>query len=590
MFDFIPTLSFVHVAAFTLMLASPLLIVPYLRRRSGKSVVVSSVLILKTLPKRARIRKRVKLPLRFFLELVALLLFCTALALPALKDLGKPIAVVFDTSMSMGAHEPDGQSRIVAARNALTGWLGKSSFAARFTLFRSSPKLVAVTENLSADELRSQVNSLEPTLAADSLVTELGQLANSNQFRRVLVVTDRVKPNTADSTLPSSIEILSTGSAVSNVYFTQAAIDSVTDPSPGFRLTAIVSASAANDVPVSVTLSGLPNSRDAETPLAKKSVVVSHEGETSLSFLLPKDTGDLTLFHLRLQPDNPQLDSISGDNEAWLGMSSQSTRKLLLISPLAQAGNSLGLSRLTSFGVTALTPERYATLSESERETYSAIIFHRSATSAIPQKPALFILPPVDNPVFPIIDNATNPKITSWLETNPLTTYLKASLISPAAAEIFRADSWVSPVINTEQGSMLVSGEYQGVRMVGVGFELLPYEGKDTPTLSVLTLNIFNWLIGKKELGNVNVTGEQFEKPGAYPVTNSAGRSEVTVVNAYHLEESQTFQRLPLQLQTSVPELGTEAPPSSLWQYILLLALLILLFELSLRVRSPGVA
>jgi hypothetical protein len=38
------------------------------------------------------------------------------------------------------------------------------------------------------------------------------------------------------------------------------------------------------------------------------------------------------------------------------------------------------------------------------------------------------------------------------------------------------------------------AGEYDGVRYAIVGFELFPFDGKKTPTLSILTLNLLSWV------------------------------------------------------------------------------------------------
>ena len=216
-------------------------------------------------------------------------------------------------------------------------------------------------------------------------------------------------------------------------------------------------------------------------------------------------------------------------------------------------------------------------------------IFHKSSPTIAPNKSTLFILPPANNPLFPVTNlEILNPKITSWAETHALTSYLKASLITPSASEIFDASGWISPIINTEQGSMIVGGELQGLRYVAVGFELLPYEGKDTPTLSVLTFNIFNWLMGQTLASSITITGESFEKAGPFFYQDKkSSQKEVRVANAFHSEESQTFIATPLKLSTNSSSTIPRSSPSPLWRYLLLIALSILSLEFFLRIRIP---
>ena len=55
-------------------------------------------------------------------------------------------------------------------------------------------------------------------------------------------------------------------------------------------------------------------------------------------------------------------------------------------------------------------------------------------------------------------------------------------------------------IINSEQGSILFAGESRGFRFAVLGFEIFPFEGSKTPALSVLTLNLLNWLANTRSL------------------------------------------------------------------------------------------
>ena len=101
--------------------AVPLLILAYLKRQQSKRYVVSSVLVLRTLSRKVSPKKRFLPPLRFFLELLALLCLTIAAAQPFLDLQGEKIAVLLDNSLSMKAQANSGsaQTRFEVARDSL---------------------------------------------------------------------------------------------------------------------------------------------------------------------------------------------------------------------------------------------------------------------------------------------------------------------------------------------------------------------------------------------------------------------------------------------------------------------------------------
>lgn len=84
-------------------LLPPILILAYLFQQKFKHQKVSSVIVLKTLPRRTALLTNIKLPLRFFLEFLALIAIVLAIAMPVIIDRSDSGAIVLDNTLSMQA-------------------------------------------------------------------------------------------------------------------------------------------------------------------------------------------------------------------------------------------------------------------------------------------------------------------------------------------------------------------------------------------------------------------------------------------------------------------------------------------------------
>ncbi len=84
--------------------------------------------------------------------------------------------------------------------------------------------------------------------------------------------------------------------------------------------------------------------------------------------------------------------------------------------------------------------------------------------------------------------------ITGWKESHALVRYLNLPALRIANLHPLLSYAGAEEIIRSTAGTVMAAGELQGRRMVGVGIELLPYEGSASPLLSVLTLNILDWI------------------------------------------------------------------------------------------------
>jgi len=321
-------------------------------------------------------------------------------------------------------------------------------------------------------------------------------------------------------------------------------------------------------------------------------------------------------------------DAIKEDNVAWIAPSKRAQSSALFVSALEGAEGGFGLGAIEGMSVESLSPAAFAQLAPADLERFALLIFHHMSPATAFEKPTLLILPPDQNPLFPVAGKVDAPKIASWVEEHPISSYLKVPLLKPTAALLFATPLWARSVINVEQGAIVVAGESHGLRFAAVGVELLPFGGASTPTVSILTLNLLNWLSGGAELGKATLSGgttrlegnhrwkvtlptgkveaveirgkepEFFglKEPGLYriegtPSGSGAPVSRLLTANVFYPEEASTFTPTPLTLprEVSHEELVRE-DVSPIWPMIIAAVLILLSLEALLAAVRGGEA
>jgi hypothetical protein len=246
---------------------------------------------------------------------------------------------------------------------------------------------------------------------------------------------------------------------------------------------------------------------------------------------------------------------------------------------------------------------------------FPLVLFHLTAPDALPQTNAAFILPPEGNALFPLSKGASRPQMTQWAPTHPLTSYVTFSLLTPAYAQAFLPVGWCKPVVNATVGSVVLAGERDGHRYVAIGFDLLPYLGKQNLPTSILTLNLLSWLadqVGQppsfKTGSSLPVRDESIvvrqpdgevlrsiggavtlAKQGVYAVSEN-GTERKLVANLTNSEESHLGRPLRLAPLAPPPPVTPETTGRPLWPWILVGVLLLLVLEWWLAVRGREVA
>ena len=628
--EFFSLLEFANLAGLALGLASPLLVLAYLKRRPQQRKVFSSLVLLKALPRKKSVKRRVKIPPTFFLELLALLLLALAFASPFLRRGGEQVAVLFDNSLSMRARgDSDSRSRLELALVQLDSRVNEYAGSTKYSLFSSSPRLTRVgPEQMSSAELLSNAENIEASFSSDQLGLAAAELAKSARYNEVLVVSDRsvqfeeLEPQSKLDGESTEIEHVLVGPSASNIYLLDFRFErgAVGRKERSLLAWAGLSGSLAQKVDAYL------RDNSSGTLIAQKDFTLKPGQVSEVRFEVPGSRAALKTYSLEIKARNKAFhDAIAEDNQAWASKARGAKSDVLLVSTESRTRDALGLRLISGLAVKQISVEQYASLNLPDLQDYSLIIFHKVVPRTLPKVSSLFVLPPAGQKFFPVLSEESNVTITSWKEEHPITSYLRVPLLQPSGSLVFQAPLWTQEVLRVEKGPVLLAGESGGLRFSALGFEILPFEGRGNPPTTILTLNLMNWLRAGSEIGNSLRTGSvyqleagktwlvkspqgdirtiepsaenpeklSFDQAGVYILTSISGQSQENLkrthqlftANLNHPDESATFEEqfFVVKKRFSHDELShnTERP---LWPLLVKLAFALLCFELIWRI------
>jgi len=243
-----------NLALGSLLFLTPLLILAYFKKKPRKIKSVPSLFFLKQLKERPQIRKTLKLPIRFFLELIALLLLGISATGPFFLKTGSHVAILFDNSMSMGIQESRGSDqtpqRIFLAKEALTSYLSTYGEETTFSLYHTTPRVELDMEGISKVAILDALKKLQVYPAQDQLESAIPLLRSKPNYDQLLVVTDR------NHSIQENITFLTVGKPHKNVYFEEVK----TNPIDHSLQIVIATHSIQPPITISLKLEGLSNS------------------------------------------------------------------------------------------------------------------------------------------------------------------------------------------------------------------------------------------------------------------------------------------------------------------------------------------
>jgi hypothetical protein len=297
-----------------------------------------------------------------------------------------------------------------------------------------------------------------------------------------------------------------------------------------------------------------------------------------------------------------QGDSLPLDNRRFAVPPASGPLRILGISPRPDALTSL--RSIPGLTIDVISPDAY---SRSRSAGHHLEIFHYSAPALLPDTPALFILPPEDNPIVAAGKTLSQPVISAWREPHRLTRYVNFILLRPGYARVLTPRSFGEAVLESPEGPLAIAMDRGGLRYLALGFDPFPYLGGKNLPVSILTLNLLEWF--QEGPGKTGApTGEPIRFPpraaaavrtpageelpvepgsdlfsrtffqGIYQLRRD-GMSELRAVNFDDAGESDLGRPPRIQLREEPGTAGDRWSFMPLWPYLLVFALFLLLVE-----------
>ena len=583
-------MEFLNPAALYGLLALPLLLIPYLIRRKPKRVIFSSLLLFTEPGTRAGGRPlgRLRLPLIFFLQLLLLTLLILALGEPVFSFRASSIAIVLDNSASMQTLENQ-QTRFALAQEKARELLADLGVAGKVDLYLTVPRLEKVRgATFDPNEAAGVLAALTPYDLADTPIdyqSVLSQMAKERKYDRVFLITDHPAAGQTDT-----LRVITVGQPRDNFAVSSFNISHASLVGAHLEATAEVANFSTKDERIRVALRG-------------GGAVIAHRE----LFVAAGKTAQATFAGLPAYPyyeaEIEVRDALPVDNRRFAVPPAAQNLRILGISPRPQALNSL--RSIAGVSLDLIAPQEY---DKTDRSVYGLEIFHYAAPPVLPENPALFVLPPDNNPLVDLEKPVSRTAVSSWREPHPLTRYVNFALFRPAFSRPLRPRISGESIIESPAGPLVFAAERRGLRQLVLGFDIFPYLGRENLPVSVFTLNLLDWFFhgsgaegratgapltfGYTQQGNFLLTprGDKMTlNPGVnnfsatyfqgiYQVDRGAQR-ELFAVNLKNNNESDLRQPTPIELRDVSSGGGRVSALFSIWPYLLLTSLFLLLVE-----------
>lgn len=459
-------------------ISAGLLIYVYRKRGSSTQRVVSSLFLMRNLPRSTPGRRRFIPPLQFWIELLLFALLTCAAATLVINNEGKHIAVVLDTSFSMGAVDRAGASRLERIKSVAQADIAQTLPPARFTVFTAHSSLdTASARGTSTAAAIAAISAVKQELTSDKISLQLESLLSQGTFDSVWIYTDHPLK---DGVVPLRTRVVTIPSEPAervNAWISSLTVRG-TQEEP--FISATVNSSSLDQLRLTLGATCFDSSSKFE--LAPLSISVEPKRSATTQLSLKGRKWSYCKVYLALPPGT--FDSLVGDNEGWVTNNSE-RGSINVVSPLSP--EELGLSKIKTLS-----------FSKEQTDSSTATIFHRRTPElSTLSAPALIVFPPPGElPLGGTVQpesTSTGLEITRWNVSHPILTYVNPSLIKLPVARRITCPETSTPLLFSQAGALACAGEKNGVRYAVVGFELFPFDGKKTPTLSILTLNLLNW-------------------------------------------------------------------------------------------------
>ena len=199
----------------------------------------------------------------------------------------------------------------------------------------------------------------------------------------------------------------------------------------------------------------------------------------------------------RISPD----DGLSVDNQALAWVAQGHERRLVLVSASTSLHSELQrVSRsIPNLSLTVVSPDDFSTLS---LEPQDIVLFHQFVPGTAVAANSLYVFPPLDNPLFPVVAEAKDLSILDWRESHEILHNLQyVDALPLKKARVLALPSWAQVLISSRTADgevpLALTGEKDGHRVVCLAFDLGRGNLTDSDNLSLLLLflNAVRWLL-----------------------------------------------------------------------------------------------
>lgn len=352
-------------------------------------------------------------------------------------------------------------------------------------------------------------------------------------------------------------------------------------------------------------------------------------GERSARIFKDLGGGDKSVLRATIESldDKAAPDAFALDDEAWALIPENKRQKVLLVSE-DNLYIEAALLIFEHLDVDKLTPPEYEKrLTASELESYDAVIFHKYTPELLPPSEThlLYFQPSGDHSPFPVTGVLSGGRVTSISDTHPVMRWVTMDDANFANLHTFAVDRSKAEVPLAQSiRSPIAAAKKEGRRKIAAfGFDI---EGTDLMlrvAFPLLMINTMDWFAGAdsdlittyttgkrarvpldgtygiSEVSVATPTGKKYKAPlsegyatffasevGVHTLTAHEEGAEVATIslasNLSNAAESdiEPSDELILGGKTlAPPAAGTASYPQSIWLYLTLMVLLLLLVE-----------
>jgi hypothetical protein len=207
-------------------------------------------------------------------------------------------------------------------------------------------------------------------------------------------------------------------------------------------------------------------------------------------------------------------DALAADNVAFGWIRPVQPLRVLLVSPSSPLIDDLRELAAATPGMqlTVLDPEGF---SAEQTGRADVAIFNRFVPAPPPTANALYIYPPKDNPLFPVVADAENVEVLDWNAHHPVLRSLRPLAALPLQrARILSPPAWSEVLLWSRDPQhefpLAFAGEHEGHRIacIAFNFESERLLSSDTMNLFLFFMNLVGWLAPRGDAVTTVNTGE----------------------------------------------------------------------------------